>query len=132
MADPYASTPGGNEGIDFEGGEYVRSLRPITGRRVAGQHWDATAHPEADDAYFAEPEADIDVADLLLAMEHLTERQRFVVECRFGLRAGAEGQALGTREIARLMGIDHAAVVRHEQAGLAKLRGLLGDNNPSS
>jgi DNA-directed RNA polymerase specialized sigma subunit len=104
---PYGPRDGGNAG----------------GRHLNEAHW--------VDEYFAEGEEDIDVASLLLALSALTERQRFVVECRYGLRAGSEGKALGTREIARLMGIDHAAVVRHEQAGLAKLRGLL-DNNPSS
>lgn len=85
-----------------------------------------------EDEYFKEDEPDIDVADLLLAMEGLTERQRFVVECRFGLRAGSEGRALTLREIAGLLGISFQSVAEHERAGLRQLRAALGgDNNPS-
>jgi DNA-directed RNA polymerase specialized sigma subunit len=92
---------------------------PRDGGNAGGRHFN---EPHWQDEYFPAEAQDIDVADLLLAMEALTERQRFVIECRFGLRAGAEGRSMSQREIARLLGVHHRAVEKHEQAGLARLR----------
>lgn len=88
------------------------------------------AEPYWQDEPFAPEVQDVDVSDLLLAMSELTERQRFVVECRFGLRHGAEGQALSLREIAKLLGVHFTVVAEHERAGLAKLRALLATTAP--
>jgi len=103
---PYGPRDGGNAG----------------GRHLHEPHW-------VDD-YFAEEQPDIDVADLLLAMDALTERQRFVIECRYGLRAGAEGQRLSVRDIAKLMGTTHPTVVEHERVGLDRLRAALATTTP--
>lgn len=88
------------------------------------------AEPYWQDEPFAPEVQDVDVSDLLLAMAELTERQRFVVECRFGLRHGAEGQVLSVREVAALLGIDRKGVYEHERAGLAKLRAILATPTP--
>lgn len=73
--------------------------------------------------------ADTDIAiglpEIMLAMESLTERQRFVIECRYGLRTGMNGERLAQHEIASLMGITRQAVSLYEQGALKKLRKVL-------
>ena len=70
-------------------------------------------------------------ADLILALSILTEKQRFVIECRYGLR----GEALTVCQISTLMGVSHQSVVRLEQRALGAMRrGLqqrpMGANTP--
>lgn len=64
---------------------------------------------------------DVHSADLLLALEELTEKQRFVVECRFGIRC----QSLTQQQVADLMGVTQQAVDALERRALEALRGLL-------
>lgn len=82
------------------------------------------------DEYFADGEStgteSPSLGDVILALEALTERQRFVIECRYGLRPGLDGEALTHREIAALMGVSHVTVIEHEQAALARLRSRIG------
>lgn len=80
------------------------------------------------DAHFVEPAASdgVGLPEILLALETLTERQRFVIECRYGLRPGMDGQRLSVRDIASLMGISHPTVVQHEREGLERLRERIG------
>ncbi len=93
------------------------------GRRVA-------ALPHTDE-YFADEEADAPgLPEILLAMHSLTERQRFVIECRFGLRRGMGGEVVTHREIAELLGIHHSTVQGIEAAGLARLRWVLRNPAP--
>lgn len=75
-----------------------------------GVEWDDPtfeAVASADDP--ESPEIDLSV---------LTEKQRFVIECSFGLGRGE----LSTREIAALMGISHVAVYKLKEKALTKLR----------
>lgn len=80
------------------------------------------------DEYFASDEhagtESPGLGDVILALDALTERQRFVIECRYGLRPGQEG-AMTHREIAELMGITHVSVLRIEERALAALRRVL-------
>ena len=66
--------------------------------------------PSAEDEYFASLEED--------PLDVLTEKQRFVVELRFGLR---DGVCYSQREVAALMGIDRKTVWKHEQAAKKRL-----------
>lgn len=59
-----------------------------------------------------EPEDDPDPLDLL------TDKQRFVVELRYGLR---DGYRYSLREVASLMGISFGMVSQHEKAAIKKL-----------
>ena len=51
-------------------------------------------------------------------LEVLTDKQRFVVELRFGLK---DGNCYSLREIAAVMGIGFQMVWKHEQAAKKKL-----------
>ena len=53
------------------------------------------------------------------ALKHLTARQRFVIEMRYGMR---DGEPYALEDIAEVMGLDHKTVVEHEQAAIKKLR----------
>lgn len=68
------------------------------------------AVPSAEDEYLASLEKD--------PLDVLTERQRFVVELRFGIR---DGVCYTIREVASLMGVDRKTVWRHEQAAKKRL-----------
>jgi DNA-directed RNA polymerase specialized sigma subunit len=119
------SGAGGREGNglgDVWGGESSDEATSTRRGERPSVHFDAAAY---SDEYFAEEPPDVDVGALLLALDTLTERQRFVIECRYGLRAGSEGQRLSLRDIAALMGTSHVTVVEHEQAALTKLRRAL-------
>lgn len=75
--------------------------------------------PSAEDEYLASLEPEVDYTpELILAISNLTEKQRFVIECRFGFR----GDPMTVCEIAALMGISHQCVVRLQQRGLKRLR----------
>lgn len=87
--------------------------------------------PSAEDEFFATetPEVFPDWQELMLAVETLTERQRFVVQLRYGLR---DGYRYTQDEIASLMGITQQAVNDTERAAMESLRfmlqgSLLGD-----
>ncbi len=106
-----------------------------------GDVWGATGDPEA--AFVArrsrlsnaagtdeQDNSDMDwpkqgVPEILLAMASLTERQRFVIECRYGLRPGMDGERLSLREVASLMGVSFQTVDEQERAALAVLRRTL-------
>lgn len=62
----------------------------------------------AEDTYFAEEETT--VGDILDGAG-LTPKQRFVIECRLGMRTG---RRMTLTEIAKAMGISHQAVSRLE------------------
>ena len=51
-------------------------------------------------------------------LEILTDKQRFVIELRYGLVDGIE---YSQREIAALMGVSHSMVNQHEHAAIKKL-----------
>lgn len=95
---------------------------------VGYEYWinlDLPSHESAEDEYLHSLNGhseEIGMADILLALDSLTERQRFVVECRYGMRPGMSGERLSTREIASLMGVHHSTVQEHETAALAALR----------
>lgn len=82
------------------------------------------------DEYFAADEdagtESPSLGDVILALEVLTERQRFVIECRFGLRPGLDGEALTHREIAALMGVNVNAVEGLERRGISALQRVMG------
>lgn len=71
--------------------------------------------PSAEDEYLSSLEPD--------PLDVLTERQRFVVELRFGLR---DGICYTQREIAQLMGVDRKTVWEHEKAAKKKLEREVG------
>lgn len=80
------------------------------------------------DSYFAEeggPADEVGLPEILLAIMTLSERQRFVIECRYGLRAGCKGQRISVREIGTLMGISFQAVSQLETRALEVLRSTL-------
>lgn len=64
------------------------------------------------------------LGDVILALESLTERQKFVIECRYGLRPGQE-EPLTHRDIAELTGWHHSTVQEVERLALRKLASLL-------
>lgn len=87
---------------------------------------------EVWDEYFADADAETEsssLGDVILALENLTERQRFVIECRYCLRPGQE-EPLTLRDIATLMGVSFQAVYDAEQHALARLRQVLDTSTP--
>ena len=79
--------------------------------------------PSAEDEYLASLEVKPDyTAELILAMSTLTEKQRFVIERRFGVHGGPE---LTVCQIATLMGVSHVSIVRLEQRAMRRLRKAL-------
>lgn len=66
--------------------------------------------PSAEEEYLATLEPD--------PLDVLTEKQRFVIELRFGLRDGVQ---YTQREIAAVMGISQRAVWKHEHLARKKL-----------
>ena len=70
--------------------------------------------PSAEEEFFAQTEED--------PLDVLTDRQRFVIELRYGIR---DGVCYTQREIARLMGITQKAVWKHEKYAKKKLNGVL-------
>ncbi len=82
-------------------------------------------HPSAEDEYFESLEGlpeGIGIPEIILAMECLTEKQRFVISLRYGLKTGS-GYSQG--QVADLMGCSQQAVDKLEVRGLKKLGGLL-------
>lgn len=65
-----------------------------------------------------EPAVDF-APEIFLAMKSLTPKQRFVIECRFGI--GSRSSRLPLDEIADLMGISQPAVTRLIQRALRRL-----------
>lgn len=64
----------------------------------------------AEEQYLESTEEDL--------LDILTERQRFVLELRYGLR---DGICYTIREVASLMGVDRKTVWRHEQSAKKRL-----------
>lgn len=66
----------------------------------------------AEDEYFASLEEDDqhDLNDALPLLDCLTPKQRWVMECRYGLRN--DGEMMAVQEIAALLGTSHQAVLR--------------------
>lgn len=83
------------------------------------------AYQSAEDEFFAEEDESEPVCTidrLHDALKHLTARQRFVVELRYGMR---DGRVYAVADVAAMMGISHVAVTKFEQAAVASLaRGL--------
>lgn len=73
-----------------------------------------------DDEVEEEAEPDDLWPDLLLALTCLTPKQKFVIECRYGLRDGRE--VLELADIADLMGISKQAVEQLEARAIEKMR----------
>lgn len=61
------------------------------------------------------------VPELILALEILTPKQRFVIERRYGL--GGDGCVYSHRAIAEAMGVTHKAIQKLEEAALLTMRG---------
>ena len=70
--------------------------------------------PSAEEEFFAAQEAD--------PLDVLTERQRFVMELRYGIR---DGVCYTQREVARYMGVSLKTVWEHEMAAKKKLEDTL-------
>lgn len=72
--------------------------------------WDESPEPseEPDDLW----------PEMMLALECLTPKQRFVIECRYGLR----GDALEQQEVGNLMGISQQAVQKIEDRSIEKMQ----------
>lgn len=85
------------------------------------------------DEYFTADESagteSLGLGDVILALDALTERQKFVIECRYALRPGQE-EPLSLREIADLMGVTFQAVHDTERHALARLRKVLDTSTP--
>ena len=64
--------------------------------------------------------------DLLLALQSLNPKHRFVIELRYGLK---DGIIYAQREIALLMGISQPSVWELEQTALSKLHDLLSQGD---
>ena len=62
--------------------------------------------------------------ELMLALEVLTAKQRFVIECRYGLRPGMVGEGLPLEEIADLMGVSVPAVKQMEVRAIERMQTL--------
>ena len=71
--------------------------------------------PEEDQ----EPDDDL-WPELMLALECLTPKQRFVIECRYGLRS--TGEVLELAEIAHLMGVSKQSVHKIEVRAIESMR----------
>jgi DNA-directed RNA polymerase specialized sigma24 family protein len=67
-----------------------------------------------------EPETPDYTGELILALDALTAKQRFVIECRYGFRT--DGIPMTVCEIASFMGITHVSVLRLEKRALASMR----------
>jgi DNA-directed RNA polymerase specialized sigma24 family protein len=86
-------------------------------RRYWDEGYDGWIHSEpersAEDEYFYLNETDDApdyTAEAILAMNRLTAKQRWVIECRYGFRT--EGRPMQVEEIADLMGVSHVSVVK--------------------
>jgi len=55
-------------------------------------------------------------------LKHLTTRQRFVIECRYGMR---DGNPYTKEEVAEMLGISHQMVSQHEEAAVKTLQNYL-------
>jgi len=75
--------------------------------------------PSAEEVYLSSEERD--------PLDCLTERQRFVIELRYGIR---DGVSYTQREVAALMGVDRKTVWEHEQAAIKKLEADLKRTPP--
>jgi|SRR5581483_10880845 len=87
-----------------------------------GQWLDAEPHY---DSYFQDEPKESVSADLLLAIESLEPKQKFVLELRYGLRHGALGREFSQREIAELMGVSQSAVCQLEDSAVKSLSDLI-------
>lgn len=94
-------------------------------------YWDEDLNSWVDgepheDIYFPEPDEEEDLSpELILAIESLDPKHRFVLELRYGIRSGSYGVEYNQQEIASLMGISQQAVAQLEDTALAKLRSLV-------
>ena len=79
--------------------------------------WQEIPEDSRDDGLFPEH----DQVLLYRALEALTSKQRFVIECNWGL--GGRGQS-SLREIAEFMGISHVAALNVYERAMERLRGL--------
>ena len=61
--------------------------------------------------------------EVFVAMSSLTPKQRFVIECRYGLRSN--GRQMNVEEIAEALGISQPAVTKLIQRSLKRLEGEL-------
>lgn len=61
------------------------------------------------------------VPELILALDILTPKQRFVIERRYGL--GGDGCCYSHRAIAEAMGVTHKAIQKLEESALMQMRG---------
>lgn len=104
----------------------MAQVRPLDAAEVSGREkiwyegkviW-VTLPDDPDDEETVDPE---DLwPDLILALTCLTPKQRFVIECRYGLRDGRE--VLELTEIADLMGVSTPAVKQLELRAIEAMR----------
>lgn len=81
--------------------------------------------PDLDAEPIAEESSLGYVPELILALEVLTPKQRFVIERRYGL---IDGTVYSHRQIAEAMGVYHRAVQKLEIAGLERMRKWVAKN----
>ena len=72
---------------------------------------------------YDEPQSVGYIPELILALECLTPKQRFVIERRYGL---TDGQVYTHRELADAMGVHHRAVEQHEAAAIRRMQEHIG------
>lgn len=72
----------------------------------------------AEDEYLASLDEETDTIDAILESAGLTEKQRFVMELRYGLKDGVN---YTQKQVSMLMGVSLKTVWEHEQAAKKKL-----------
>lgn len=80
-------------------------------------------HQIPDTGDTPEEEPKYDWQDAMLAVSCLTDKQKFVIELRYGLK---DGTVYTQREIACLMGTTYGAVVRIESRAMRRMRRFAG------
>ena len=91
---------------------------------VIGTFGDLLADPRADEAFERVPRS-MEVARVLELLDELSDRERTILACRFGL--GRERQTL--REIGKRLGVSAERVRQIEERALCELRGRI-DGGP--
>lgn len=88
------------------------------------QEW--IPRPPGEDEYFADADEGIEslgLPEIILALDSLDPKTRFVVELRFGLR---DGESHTQEEVAALLGMRLSSAQYIENRGLFMIRQILG------
>lgn len=98
-------------------------------RRYWDEDHDGWVHSEprlsAEDEFFRSLEQEDEdlMPEIFLAIQRLTDKQRFAIECHFGLR---DGPRMTTRDIAAHMNISQPSVMKLIKKGLRNLEREIG------